>query len=110
MMKDLVREVFNNSKSVTTNLGPGRYEHIKLFNKSGFSFVSKYKSSVSNSMGTKLNFKSIKKIDLGPGQYKVFSEFGYPNQNFDFSKTTGRNKTPSLKRSVTESKLVNTMK
>jgi hypothetical protein len=61
-------------------------------------------------MGKKLKIID-KKTDLGPGQYKIFSEFGYTNQNFDFSKSKGRNnEQPLLKRSSTEVKIVNKTK
>lgn len=86
------------------NLGPGTYEPCQLFNKTGFLFVGKYKSSIGKSFGRRLDYPFLKQNDLGPGQYKIFSDFGYPNQNFDFSKSKGRNKTPTLGRSQTSNK------
>ncbi len=86
------------------NLGPGTYEPYKLFNKTGFLFVGKFKSSIGKTFGRRLDYPFLKQTDLGPGQYKVFSDFGYPNQIFDFSKSTGRNRTATVERSNTSKK------
>jgi hypothetical protein len=86
------------------NLGPGTYEPLKLFNKTGFLFVGKFKSSIGKTFGRRLEYPILKQTSLGPGQYKVFSDFGYPNQNFDFSKSTVRNKTATIGRSQTSKK------
>jgi len=95
-------------EKISADPGPGAYNISGLIDAKGLIFPSKFESALPKTFGRKLDFPVIKVNNLGPGQYKVFSEFGYPNQNFDFPEkenTLGKKSSNSL-----QSSLISTIK
>ena len=102
-------------KDKNPNLGAGKYNLGNLINGTGFSYVSKFKSSMGKTMSgrffpfkNKNPSKSILYNNLlikapGPGSYTVFSEFGqYQSKGGEEFDKKMRNTHSNIKYSKTE--------